>query len=71
MLVSSRSIRLDRGDIDKKARKIVLGAYSEGCRIRSASPFDVALNSYRNEYPHVARELAGHAVAHILSTAKI
>jgi hypothetical protein len=69
MLVNSRSIHRDRGDIDDKAREIVLAAYREGCRSRSPSPFDVALSTYRDEYPHINKELAGHAVAHILATA--
>jgi hypothetical protein len=69
MLVSAKSINVDRGNIDDKARKIVLDAYREGCRTRSHAPFDTALNNYCSQYPHISKELAGYAVAHILATA--
>jgi hypothetical protein len=69
MWVSAKPINLDRRDIDDKARKIVLDAYHEGCRTRSHAPFDMALNNYRSQYPHISKELAGYAVAHILATA--
>jgi hypothetical protein len=62
-------VQRDREAIDEKARQLVLDAYDEACRTRSAMPFDAALSSYLTRYPHVSRELAGHAVAHILATA--
>src|SRR3982751_5072962 len=54
MLVSAKSINADRGNIDDKARKIVLDAYREGCRTRSHAPFDTALNNYCSQYPHIS-----------------
>jgi hypothetical protein len=39
--------------------------------MRSSKPFDVALTSYLSRYPHISRDLAGYAVAHILATAGI
>jgi hypothetical protein len=69
MLVNAKTVNLDRGNIDNKARKIVLDAYREGCRTRSHAPFDTALNNYRSQYPHISKELAGYVVAHILATA--
>jgi hypothetical protein len=71
MLVSAKSIHLDREDIDDEAREIVLDAYREGCRTRSHAPFEAAFNSYCFRYPHISKELAGYAVAHILATAGI
>jgi len=61
--------RRRRDGIDETAIQIVLEAYREGCRSRSATPFDNALKGYMRRYPHVNKELAGHAVAHILATA--
>jgi hypothetical protein len=58
-----------REGIDETAKQIVLDAYREGCRARSPKPFDEALNGYLRRYPHIKKELAGHAVAHILATA--
>jgi hypothetical protein len=59
----------ERDAIDEAAKQIVLDAYREGCLARSPKPFDEALNGYLRRYPHVKKELAGHAVAHILATA--
>jgi hypothetical protein len=59
----------ERNGIDERARKIVLDAYHESCRSRSSKPFDEALQRYLRRYPHVKKELASHAVAHILATA--
>jgi hypothetical protein len=59
----------DREDIDQTARQVVIEAYREGCRAQASKPFDEALKGYLRRYPHVKKELAGHAVAHILATA--
>ncbi|MGE0258681.1 MAG: hypothetical protein AB7H71_05635 [Alphaproteobacteria bacterium] len=61
----------ERGDIDETARKVVLDAYRESSGSRAAKPFDEALKRYLRRYPHVKKELAGHAVAHILATAEV
>jgi hypothetical protein len=58
-----------RDGIDEAAIQIVLDAYREGRRARSPHPFDEALKGYLRRYPHVKKELASHAVAHILATA--
>jgi len=69
-LVSPRiSRQRGREGIDEAAKQIVLEAYREGCRARSPKPFDEALKGYLRRYPHVKKDLAGHAVAHILATA--
>ena len=60
--------RRKRDSIDETARQIVLDAYREGCLARSPKPFDEALKEYLRRYPHIKKELAGHAVAHILAT---
>jgi hypothetical protein len=60
-----------RGAIDQTATQVVLDAYREGCRAPSPKPFDEALKGYLRRYPYVKKELAGHAVAHILATAGI
>ena len=59
----------EREDLDEAARQVVLDAYREGCRRRSPKPFDAALREYLRKYPHIKKELAGHAVAHILTSA--
>jgi hypothetical protein len=64
-------VRHDRDAIDERAKQLVLDAYREACHTRSQTPFDAALNSYLTRYPHISRELAGHAVAHILAAAEI
>ena len=61
----------DRSDIDEQARKTVLAAYRESNHVGRQTAFDAALSSYLKKYPHISRELAGHAVAYILSTAEI
>lgn len=60
-----------RSDIDDRARKVVLDAYRESSGSRNSEPFDEALKRYLRRYPHVKKELAGHAVAHILATAGV
>ena len=70
LVVSPRIARRHKRDsVDETAKQIVLDAYREGCLARSPKPFDEALKGYLRRYPHVKRELAGHAVAHILATA--
>ena len=70
LVVSPRIVRRHRRDsVDETAKQIVLDAYREGCLARSPKPFDEALKGYLRRYPHVKKELAGHAVAHILATA--
>jgi hypothetical protein len=72
MLISrTKSFQRDRGDIDDKAKRLILEAYREGCRTRSQMPFDAALNTYCCRYPHISRELAGHTVAYTLATAGV
>jgi hypothetical protein len=71
MLVSTKPYARDREAIDERAKQLVLNAYREGCRNRSEKPFDAALNSYMARYPHISKELAGHAVAHIIATADV
>lgn len=60
----------DRNDIDERAREVVLVAYRESSHAGRRNAFDAALNSYMRRYPHISRELAGHAVAYILATAE-
>jgi hypothetical protein len=60
-----------RNEIDEMARKVVLDAYRESSDRRTSKRFDEALNRYLRRYPHVKKELAGHAVAHILATAGV
>jgi hypothetical protein len=70
LVVSPRIARRHKRDsVDETAKQIVLDAYREGCLARSPKPFDEALKGYLRRYPHVKKELAGHAVAHILATA--
>jgi hypothetical protein len=54
-----------------KQSSFVQDAYNEGCRTRSQTQFDGALNRYLTRYPQVTGELAAHAVAHILVRAGI
>jgi hypothetical protein len=61
----------DRSDIDERAREVVLVAYRESSHAGRQSAFDAALSSYMRRYPHISRELAGHAVAYVLATAEI
>jgi hypothetical protein len=61
----------DCSDIDERAREMVLAAYRERNHVGRQTAFDAALSSYLRKYPHITRELAGHAVAYILSTAEI
>jgi hypothetical protein len=63
----------NRGDIDERAKQLVLTAYRDCCRANASSrkAFDAAMNSYLTAYPDVSRQLASHAVAHILSTAGV
>jgi len=60
----------DRSDIDERAREMVLAAYRESNHVGRPA-FDAALSRYIKRYPHISRELAGHAVAYILATAEI
>ena len=72
MLVSRRMpVRKDRENIDDEATQIVLEAYKDACANRAERPFDAALGRYVAKYPYVGKELAGHAVAHILSSAGV
>lgn len=72
MMVSPRmAIQRDREDTDQQAKELVLDAYRAVCRTEANVAFDAALSSYMSRYPHVSRELAGHAVAHILATAGV
>ena len=61
----------DRSDIDERAREVVLVAYRESSHAGRQNAFDAALSSYMRRYPHISRELAGHAVAYVLATAEI
>ncbi len=61
----------ERSDIDEKAKRVVLDAYRESSGSQTSKPFDEALKRYLQRYPHVKKELAGHAVAHILATADL
>jgi hypothetical protein len=72
LVVSPRMPRgRERNGIDDDARKIVLDAYRESSGSRTSKPFDEALRCYLRRYPYVKKELAGHAVAHILATAEV
>lgn len=62
-------VQEERGAIDENAKRLVLTAYRDACRTRAQKPFDAALDSYISRYPYVRKDLAGHAVAHILATA--
>jgi hypothetical protein len=64
-------VRQGRDGIDDEAKQIVLEAYREACANRAEQPFEAALGRYVAKYPYVRKELAGHAVAHILSSAGI
>jgi hypothetical protein len=50
---------------------VVLVAYRESSHAGRQNAFDAALSSYMRRYPHISRELAGHAVAYVLATAEI
>ena len=58
----------NRTVVDKRATQLVLDSYFEACRAGMERPFDAALSRYLTRYPHIGRDLAGHAVAHILAT---
>jgi hypothetical protein len=62
-------VQRDRTDVDEEASQLVLDAFREESRDGLSSPFDAALDCYTKKYPHVSRELASHAVAHILAKA--
>ena len=55
--------------IDRAAEKIVTTAYRDACQdltdVRRA--FERAIEAYRARFPHIPSDLAGHAVADILS----
>jgi predicted SnoaL-like aldol condensation-catalyzing enzyme len=59
----------DREDIDREAERIVARAYRAACRDtgRVERAFDLAVEAYRNHYPHVPKRVVGTAVAHILA----
>ena len=71
--VSPRVVVADstwRDKLDQRATRLVLEVYKDACRKDADGPrraFDAALESYLKAYPHVGKELAGHAVAHILA----
>ena len=74
MLISPRMrVLADREQVDEKARRLVTETYREACqsRVRTQEAFDAALKSYTAAFPHVSRELASRAVAHILATAEV
>jgi hypothetical protein len=72
MAIHARTpLHRNRSDIDERAREIVLAAYQESNRVGRQTAFDAALSGYMRKYPHINRELAGHAVAYILATAEI
>ena len=61
---------LDREDIDAEARELVLDAY-RSATVSVSEPqakFNAALEAYSKAYPHIARPVARHAVAHIIAT---
>jgi len=71
MVIDLRApVQRGRENLDEQATKLVLGVYRESCRKRADAAFDAALRSYMSRYPHINKELAGHAVAHILATAE-
>lgn len=67
ILVSGKVGAENRGAIDGEAREIVLNAFKTPNG--HPDPFDAALKSYKRKYPHISSEIAGYAVAHIISTA--
>jgi hypothetical protein len=60
----------DREELDQRAKDLICDGY----RAASSSienphgKFNAALKAYQKAYPHVAREVARHAVAIILCT---
>ena len=60
----------DRVEIDSEAHKIVCEAFRSvaASAAKPQSKFDAALEAYTARYPHIAKEIARHAVAYILAT---
>lgn len=56
---------------DSAARNIVLSAFRAAPPSTTVNPqaqFNAALDSYCKAYPHIAKPIAGRAVAYILAT---
>jgi hypothetical protein len=65
---------IDRGDIDRVARQIVLDIYQSmqhDTALPSQARFDAALEAYQRSFPHVAKALAQHAVAFIIASERL
>jgi hypothetical protein len=70
MVIGRKSrVQRDQTGLDEQASQLVLEAFREQSRDGLSAPFDAALDCYTKKYPHVSRELASHAVAHILANA--
>ena len=68
ILVDAESASQDqREEIEELAKKVVLEAYRDACR-SGARPFEAALETYRGKFPRIHKNLARHAVAHIMTT---
>jgi len=65
------SVERDRTQVDEEASQLVLDAFREQSRRGGSSPFDAALDCYTKKYPHVSRQVASYAVAHMLANAGI
>jgi negative regulator of sigma E activity len=55
--------------IDREAEKIVTTAYREACQDAAhvQRAFERAVEAYRTRFPRIPNDVAGHAVADILS----
>jgi hypothetical protein len=59
---------VDREEIDRTARNVVLGTYrtARAQKSQGQASFDAALQAYQRSFPHVPSALAKHAVACII-----
>jgi hypothetical protein len=66
----STIVQSDRTEVDQVAHKLVCSAYRNAAASAENphAKFDAALEMYMKTYPHIAKEVARHAVAYILST---
>jgi hypothetical protein len=60
----------DRAEIDSEAHGVVCEAFRSAVAsvANPRAKFDAALEAYMARYPHIAKEIARHAVAYILAT---
>ena len=71
LLISSLEPRTfeDRENIDREAHSLVVEAYRRASIGKSpTAAFEVALEAYREKFPHIPKNIASQAVACILAT---